>query len=86
MCFEERSVECELLFMNLVCIFIHLENGICAALRTISLIKLSLTYFTVIYKCVSNFYQTFSCYPSVCIGPVTDYVFVIRGILFSAFH
>jgi len=86
MCSEERPVECELLFMDLVCIIVHLQNGFCAVWRNNLQMKLSLTYFTVIYMYISNFYQTFSCYPSVCIGLVADYIFVIRGILFSAFH
>jgi len=60
-CFEERHVECELLFMDLVCIITHLQNGFCAVWRTNLQMKLFLTYFTVIYMYISNFYQTFSC-------------------------
>ena len=58
--FGERSVECELLFMDLVCIIVHLQNGFCAVWRTKLQMKLSLTYFTVIYMYISNFYQTFN--------------------------
>jgi len=86
MCFEERPVECELLFVDLVCIIVHLQNGICAIWRTNVQMELSLTYFTVIYMHISNFYQTCSCYRSVCIGLVAGYIFLIRRILFSAFH
>jgi hypothetical protein len=56
MCFEERPVECELLFMDLVCIIVHLQNGFCAVWRTNLQMKLSLTYFIVIYMYISNFY------------------------------
>jgi hypothetical protein len=49
MCFKERPVECELLLMNIVCNFLHLWNGFCAAWRTNLQMELSLTYFTVIY-------------------------------------
>lgn len=47
-CFEERHVECEL-FMDLVCIITHLQNGFCAVWRPNLQMKLSLTCFTVIY-------------------------------------
>jgi len=86
MCFEERPVECEMLFMDLVCIIVHLQNGFCAVWRTNLQMKLSLIYFTVIYMHICNFLPNFQLYPSVCIGLVADYIFVIKGILFSAFH